>query len=499
VDAEEKKLYVKLAYGYYQNKEYKKAIDLYEKLYQSDADDVNVLNMLSDAYTKAGNNLKALDASVLALNIYEKKSQYDKVIKLVKKVLKHFPDEQRVKNKLKSAMRTMMRDAEKKIMLNEFDGAREILENLKEFNSDEYPINLRIKELNDAEARQKALKFKKLEQESGDRPGQGTGNDLVDKFDRMAQNYLDNGDYDGAVETYITALKLSPNNQLLRDKLHKVYSTVSQKNSGERIWEKIENSPSARLEEAKRRAIEDRQKKIMEEEEARARLLLEEEARIQREYEEMELDIIQKAADELKNKLDEAQKKEKLKEEEIQRIMAEQEEKKKALLEKIKREAIEKWNKQKEAIQKQVADMKAEETAAEEKEKIQEQPESKNIFDALKGAYAMPEISKPAEETAREAEARKEIPFEETAQPETEKKGMARLEEILSSPDQNIKDDIDVNEDTLDSLITTAYIYINQNLLKEALHIFNRVSEKYPENPEVKQILVDITKRQESL
>jgi tetratricopeptide (TPR) repeat protein len=495
VDAEEKKLYVKLAYGYYQNKEYKKAIDLYEKLYQSDVEDVNVLNMLSDAYTRAGNNLKALDTSVLALNIYEKKSQYDKVIKLVKKVLKHFPDEQRVKNKLKSAMRTMMREAEKKIMLNEFDGAREILENLKEFNNDEYPINLKIKELNDAEARQKALKFKKLEQESGDRPGQWTGNDLVDKFDRMAQNYLDNGDFDGAVETYITALKLSPNNQLLRDKLHKVYSTVAQKNSGERIWEKIENSPSVRLEEAKRRAVEDRQKKIMEEEEARARLLLEEEAKIQREYEEMELDIIQKAADELKNKLDEAQKKEKLKEEEIQRIMTEQEEKKRSLLEKIKREAIEKWNKQKEAIQKQVADTKAEETAAESNS----QPEPKNIFDALKGAYEMPEISKPAEETAREAMVRREIPFEETRQPEAEKKGMAKLEEILSSPDQNVKDDIDVNEDTLDSLITTAYIYINQNLLKEALHIFNRVSEKYPENPEVKQILVDITKRQESL
>jgi hypothetical protein len=34
LEGEEKKLYIKLAYGYYQGKEYKKALDLYEKIYK---------------------------------------------------------------------------------------------------------------------------------------------------------------------------------------------------------------------------------------------------------------------------------------------------------------------------------------------------------------------------------------------------------------------------------------------------------------------------------
>jgi hypothetical protein len=59
-----------------------------------------------------------------------------------------------------------------------------------------------------------------------------------------------------------------------------------------------------------------------------------------------------------------------------------------------------------------------------------------------------------------------------------------------------IKDDIVVNGDTLDSLITTAYIYINQRMFKEALHIYNKITEKYPANQEAKQLITEITKRQ---
>mgnify|MGYP002684451239 FL=1 len=74
VDADEKKLYVKLANGYYQNKEYKKAIELYEKLSGAEPEDVNILNMLADSYSKTGNSLKALDGYVAALSIHEQLS-----------------------------------------------------------------------------------------------------------------------------------------------------------------------------------------------------------------------------------------------------------------------------------------------------------------------------------------------------------------------------------------------------------------------------------------
>lgn len=541
MDADEKKLYVKLANGYYQNKEYKKAIELYEKLYSADAEDVNILNMLADSYSKTGNSLKALDGYVAALSIYEKKLQYEKVVRIIKKVIKTYPEEPRVKNKLKSALRTMIRDAEKKVMEGEFEEARNIYESIIDFNSEEYPINIKMKELNDAEARHKSIKMKQMENEMKAKAS-GTGNELVDKFEIMAQNYLDNGDYDGAVETYITALKLAPNDKGLRDKLHRVYSIVASKSTGEKIWEKLDVSPKDKLEEAKRKALEERNKKIMQEEEDRARLLLEEEARMQSEYEKMELEIIQKAAVELKTKLDEAQKNEKLKSEEVQKIMKEQEEKKKTLLEKLKREAIDKWNKQKEDIMKKAKEGIAEEEAksappADEKQPqpsvvsapVQEEPKmikiknepvqqpfkiedlkkqpvngedkKKSLSDALKGAYAVPNLSKSAFETAKEVQEIKEEQPVNTApvvQPAAAAASGAssKFDELIEDSEEEPREDIEVNEDTLDSLITTAFIYINQNMLKEALHIYNKVSEKYSGNPEVQQIAAEVAKRQ---
>jgi tetratricopeptide (TPR) repeat protein len=59
-------------------------------------------------------------------------------------------------------------------------------------------------------------------------------------------------------------------------------------------------------------------------------------------------------------------------------------------------------------------------------------------------------------------------------------------------------EEIVVNDETLDSLITMSYIYINQGLYKEAMRIYNKLSEKYPDNREVKGILEEITKRQGS-
>jgi len=318
VDLEEKRLYIKLAYGYYQNKEYKKAIDLYERLKNGDPDDFNVLNMLGDTYLKSGKKEEALETYVDTLSALEKKGQNERIIKLCKKTLKTFPDESRIKNRLKASLRHMLRDAEKKAMHKQFEDAREIYESILYFNSDEYPVEKKLRELNEEEAvyleRTRKMKARESEKKEDSQHG------LIEKFDKMAGNYMDNGDYDGAVETYITALKLAPNNQELRSKLHGVYMTIAQASAGGRVWEKIDTAPRDKVAEAKQKAMEERHAKIMEEEEERAKKLLSEEEKFQREYEKKEMEIIQKAAEELKIKLDEAQKKEKLKEEEIQKI-----------------------------------------------------------------------------------------------------------------------------------------------------------------------------------
>jgi len=488
VEAEEKKLYVKLAYGYYQNGEYKKAMSLYERLWSADSEDFNISNMLGDSYLKAGMQEKAAEAYLNTMNLYEKKGQTQKLIRLAKKTRRYFPEDSRIKTKITTVVRMLVRDAERKVMQKEYDEAREIYEGIEEFDSGEFPVKANLKELNEEEVKHKQREAS-LAQTKAQKP-ESAGDGLIDKFDKMAQNYLNNGDFDGAVETYITALKLSPNNEELREKLHDVYRIISQKSLGSRVWDKINASPKDKIEEAKQKALEESRQKILVEEEKRARLLMEEEEKIQQEYEKAEAEIIQKAARELKQKLDEAQKKEKLKEEEIQRIMREQEAKKRELLEKIKREAVEKWKKQKTAIQGEEEGSTVPEPApqpAAEPFKIQFKPQAEkkqeSIFDHLKKAYESPRIGEG-----------KNIASAPVIKQEKKDDGMIDdTGEVEAKP---VEEDIIVNDDTLDSLITTAYIYINQGMIKDALRIYNKTSEKYPAHPEIKTILKEIEKKQ---
>ena len=481
MDVEEKRLYIKLAYGYYQNKEYKKAIGLYGKLQEADPDDFNIINMLGDTYSKAGLKDKALEAYVDTLAALEKKGQSTRMIKLCKKTLKLFPMESRVKTKLSIAMRNIIRDAERKVMYHQYEEARDIYESIKDLNSEEYPINFKLSQLNDEEMKYKE-RNRKLEEQKAPKKGDPQ-QELISKFDKMAQNYLSNGDFDGAVETYITALKLAPNNQDLRTKLHKVYMTIANQSASERVWEKIDSSPKDQIEEAKRKAMEERQAKIMEEEEERAKKLLNDEEKFQNDLELQEREIVQAAASELKIKLDEAQKKEKLKEEEIQRIMREQEAKKRELREKVKREAVEKWKKQKAAVQEE----KKEDVVVElPPMPAPAEPEKKaSLMDHLKGTSKTPKLDESAATTA--------------SRPEDEKIKI-EIKKPVKAPspldEEQEKTEIVVNEDTLDSLITTAYIYINQGIMKEAMRIYNKITEKYPEHPEAKQMLEEITKRE---
>ncbi|MFP4465655.1 MAG: tetratricopeptide repeat protein [Candidatus Goldiibacteriota bacterium] len=553
MDPEEKKLHIKLAYGYYQDKEYKKAMQLYKKLHESDPGDFNIINMIGDTYIKGKNPQKAVEFFLKGISVLEDQGQYVKIIKTAKKAARLNIEKDRVDAKLKNALRLMIRDAEKHVLNKEFEKAREIYEFLQEFNSEEIPINIKLKELNDEESRHKTHEIK-MKQSEKQEPEGGQQNELISKFEKMAENYINNGDYDGAVETYITALKLSPNNEKLRAKLHNVYRIVAGRSSGDNVWEKVDTTQKNRVEEAKKTAVEEKNKEIMAKEEERARKLLEEEAKIQAEYEKKEMEIIQAAASELKNKLADAKKKEQIKEDEIQRIMKEQEEKKRSLLEKIKQEAVEKFKKQKEEMTAEIK--KREENKPQPKapgpetqekipaEKAAGEKKKTGLFDALKGAYAAPEIGKKTEVQGdgekekkqleqRMAEMKDEIrkKQEEAGKIETEKKADetpleksssyadtrekkaepriierdasdieknipgSKFEDLINEKPENAKDDMEVNDDTLDSLITTAYIYLNQGLLKEALHIYNKVSEKYPGHPEAQQILQEVTKR----
>jgi len=163
-------------------------------------------------------------------------------------------------------------------------------------------------------------------------------------------------------------------------------------------------------------------------------------------------------------------------------------------------------------MQKKITEEKAEQQEAQQEaqpqappagEPVKEEPGSVNtqkpkgsLMDHLKKTYELPKLGaedgNPVPELTQKQVFKDEKKVKAGEKKEEPKKMLDDTGETQREP---VKDDLIVNEDTLDSLFTTAFIYINQGLVKEALRIYNKITEKYPDHPEAKQLIEEITKR----
>ena len=112
----------------------------------------------------------------------------------------------------------------------------------------------------------------------------------------------------------------------------------------------------------------------------------------------------------------------------------------------------------------------------------------------LRKAYEVPKIGDTEAGTPvpeLKSEAAKVEAKRQDAQPDPDRKQEPELSDDIGEGGI-VNTEIIVNDDTMDSLITTAFIYVSQGAMKEAMRIYNKLALKYPEHPEVKKLLEEI-------
>src|SRR5215467_6980468 len=82
----DKKNIVKMAYIYFQEGRWDKAIEEYQKLLALDPEDINTHNMLGDVYVKKGSTREAFEEYIKVSNDFSSRGQADKAVIVNKKI-----------------------------------------------------------------------------------------------------------------------------------------------------------------------------------------------------------------------------------------------------------------------------------------------------------------------------------------------------------------------------------------------------------------------------
>src|SRR5207245_2073959 len=83
---DDKKNIVKLAYLYFQEGRWDKAIDEYQKLLSLDPEDINTHNMLGDVYVRKGSPAQAYEEYLKVFKEFTARGLIDKVALIKKKI-----------------------------------------------------------------------------------------------------------------------------------------------------------------------------------------------------------------------------------------------------------------------------------------------------------------------------------------------------------------------------------------------------------------------------
>jgi tetratricopeptide (TPR) repeat protein len=143
----DKKNIVKMAYIYFQEGRWDKAIEEYKKLIALDPEDINTHNMLGDVYVKKGSVKEAFDEYIKVSGDFSSRGQADKSIIVNKKIAaldpsKLTPEGQKQQSLIRQTIR-----AESAMESGDVDGAIEALSEVAKLDSDNLAATSKLAEL----------------------------------------------------------------------------------------------------------------------------------------------------------------------------------------------------------------------------------------------------------------------------------------------------------------------------------------------------------------
>ena len=232
VELDEKKVIVKMAYNYFQNERWDRALVEYEKLLAIDDKDFLARNMIAEIYIRKGQKKQAINVYKEAAEILEATDDLDRAIKIYNNILKLEPDDQENIEKLQSLINNRLVLAEELVNKQELEKALNICENLIEKLPGNEVVVKKIKELMQ---RIKSIENKNRPTEKRSSLESLSSKDIevLKNLYALAQRCEKNKDWEKAIKAYSTILCFRPDDRRVQkrlDDLTRLLATKLKKN-----------------------------------------------------------------------------------------------------------------------------------------------------------------------------------------------------------------------------------------------------------------------------
>jgi len=198
----DKKNIVKMAYIYFQEGRWDKAIEEYKKLIAIDPEDVNTHNMLGDVYVKKGAVREAFEEYIKVSSDFSNRGQADKATIVNKKIAaldstKLTPEGQQQQSLIRETIR-----AESAMESGDVDGAIEALSEVTKLDKDNLAAYSKLAELYEKK---------------------GRAQDAVDAYMHVGDSFLKSRVLKKAQEIYQRVVQLQPNHLDARSNLAQIF------------------------------------------------------------------------------------------------------------------------------------------------------------------------------------------------------------------------------------------------------------------------------------
>lgn len=262
---EEKRVIVKVAYNYFQEGKWNRALDEYKKLIAIDPMDFLVHTMMAEIYLRKGQKPEAISEFNKAANLLGATNNLEKAIQAYKQILKLDPENEEAKIKTEEMLKVCISEVDELIQCGSLKEALEICERLSFKLPDHAELNAKVEEIerlleergpvasqepelpDTVDSKTKTVKAKK-------EPASDTieNEEVIDNLLTMAEHYENKQAYDEAVEAYITVLRFQPENVKAQSKLKQLYRLVTQKDKFKEVWGRINTERKNKFSQIKR-------------------------------------------------------------------------------------------------------------------------------------------------------------------------------------------------------------------------------------------------------
>ncbi|MCD4813364.1 hypothetical protein K8S19_06700 [bacterium] len=260
-DQEEKRIIVKVAYNYFQEGKWDRALSEYLKLIAIDPMDFLVHNMMAEIHIRKDDKKKAVSEFLKAASLLSATNNIEKAIHAYKNIVKLEPDHQESIQKIETLLRARLIEVDDYVRRGSLKNALEICEKLSMRLPENNAVESKITEIEALiEKQESAAQNSALSVDSGvvaqhaaakEHDDALKNEEVVKNLLAMADHYEKKQAWDEAVETYITVLRFQPANTLVQNKLKQLYRQVTQKDKSNEVWSRISDERQKSIEQAK--------------------------------------------------------------------------------------------------------------------------------------------------------------------------------------------------------------------------------------------------------